>query len=354
MVNRKSKGIFTATVLSNRRIGECFYTMDLEFTGTGARAFAGFRPGQFLQVDVSALALPPEDEIPRQLRDICRRSVLLRRPFSLADVTAKGDQTIAELLYCALGPASVRMTTLAAGDPLSVVGPLGNGFQVSKDKRTALLVVGGMGAPPIRCLAKSLKAEHPDMEVIAFVGARSVSALPFDGDLTGVSQQVGLLVPAFARLGIPSVVATDDGSAGCRGLITECLADWLKQHVALPMERTIVCACGPEAMLATVARIAGERGIDCQVSMERRMACGIGVCQSCAVECRVEGSKETAYKLCCQDGPIFDARTVLFDARIEGVEGIGKVKAIEEGQAGPTVDKARILETLERGEEDRD
>jgi len=313
MGNRKSKGVFTATVLSNRRIAECFYTMDLEFAGAGAKAFAGFRPGQFLQVDVSTLALPPEDKIPEELRDVCRRSVLLRRPFSLADVTVKADKTGAELLYCALGPASVRMTTLAAGDPLSVVGPLGNGFQVPKDKRTALLVVGGMGAPPIRCLAKSLKAERPDMEVIAFVGARSASALPFDGDFTGVSQQVGLLVPAFAQLGIPSVVATDDGSAGCRGLVTDCLADWLKKHVALPAERTIIYACGPEAMLAVVARIAMDRDIDCQVSMERRMACGIGVCQSCAVECRVEGSKETMYKLCCQDGPVFDARTVIFD-----------------------------------------
>jgi dihydroorotate dehydrogenase electron transfer subunit len=66
-------------------------------------------------------------------------------------------------------------------------------------------------------------------------------------------------------------------------------------------------------MLAAVARVAAERNIDCQVSMERRMACGIGVCQSCAVECRVEDSNETVYKLCCQDGPVFDARTVVFD-----------------------------------------
>ena len=94
-------------------------------------------------------------------------------------------------------------------------------------------------------------------------------------------------------------------------------------------------------MLAAVARLAAQRGIDCQVSMERRMACGIGVCQSCAVECRVEGSDETVYKLCCQDGPVFDARTVVFSSPTQVVEEIGLVRAIEEGLASPIVDKAR-------------
>jgi len=311
MVNHKSKGIFTATVLSNRQIGECFYTMDLEFAGAGARAFAGFRPGQFLQVDASTVALPPEDKIPPELRDACRRNVLLRRPFSFADVTVQGDRTTAELLYCELGPASVRMTTLTAGDPLSVVGPLGKGFRVPRDKRTALLVVGGMGAPPIRCLAKTLRVERPDMEIVAFVGAKSAAAIPFEGHFANVSQQVNLLIPAFAKLGIPSAVATDDGSAGYRGFITKRLVLWLNERAALPLARTIIYTCGPEPMLAAVARLANERGIDCQVSMERRMACGIGVCQSCAVECRIEGSNETIYKLCCQDGPVFDAPTVV-------------------------------------------
>jgi dihydroorotate dehydrogenase electron transfer subunit len=287
--------------------------MDLEFTGDGARAFAAFRPGQFLQVDVSTLALPPDSQIPAQLRDACRRSVLLRRPFSLADVTSNAGKTTAELLYCALGPASVRMTALAAGDPFNVVGPLGNGFSVPKDKRTALLVVGGMGAPPIRCLAKSLKVEHPDVKAVCFVGARNAGSLPFDGDFRQVPQTVAMHVPAFAKLGIPSAVATDDGSAGYRGFVTRRLALWLNEQAALPLERTIIYACGPEPMLAAVAQTANERGIDCQVSMERRMACGIGVCQSCAVECRVEGSEDTVYKLCCQDGPVFDARMVVFD-----------------------------------------
>jgi dihydroorotate dehydrogenase electron transfer subunit len=306
------KGVFTAPVTSNRRICECFWTMNLEFTGAGAKAFAEFRPGQFVQVDVSNLGLPADDLIAPDLRDASKRNVLLRRPFSFADVTAGRDRTTAELLYCVLGPASVRLTTLDAGDSLSMIGPLGNGFSVPQGKRLALLVVGGMGAPPIRCLAKLLRADYPDTNVIAFVGAKTAKSLPFEGRFDEVPEQVDFLIPAFARFGIPSAVATDDGSAGRRGFITERLAQWLDEQQDWSPQTTIIYACGPEAMLAAVGRLASERNIDCQVSMERRMACGIGVCQSCAVECRIEGSNETIYKLCCQDGPVFDARTIVF------------------------------------------
>ena len=74
----------------------------------------------------------------------------------------------------------------------------------------------------------------------------------------------------------------------------------------------IICGCGPEPMLAKLAQIAKDKNIDCQISMERRMACGIGLCQSCAVECRVDGSSETIYKLCCENGPVFNAKEVVF------------------------------------------
>ena len=306
------KGVFTATVRSNRATGECFCKMDLEFVGAGAEAFAKFRPGQFVQVDVSHVGLPPEERIPAHLRDACRRSVLLRRPYSFADVTIEEDRTTGELLYCVVGPASVRMTTLVPGDALSVVGPLGHGFRMPEGKRTVLLVVGGMGAPPIRCLAKYVTAEHAGIETLAFVGAQSLASLPFEGQLDEVSQQLGFYLPALAKYGIPSLVATDDGSTGHRGYVTECLVRWLDEHDDRRASETIIYACGPELMLSAVARIAEKWDVDCQLSMERRMACGIGLCQSCAVECRVEGSDETVYKLCCRDGPVFDAREVVW------------------------------------------
>jgi dihydroorotate dehydrogenase electron transfer subunit len=353
IINHKSKGVFTATVTSNRRIRECYWTMDLEFTGAGAKALAEFQPGQFVQVDVSRVGLPADDRIPPDLRDVAKRNILLRRPFSFAEVTAGRERTATELLYCMLGPASMRLTTLGRGDALSFVGPLGRGFSVPPGKRLALLVVGGMGAPPIRCLAKLLRAEYPGVDAIAFVGAKTAAALPFEGQFDEMPERIDSFIPAFAKFGIPSAVTTDDGSAGRRGFITDRLAEWLDEQPAGSRDRTILYACGPEAMLAATARLAAERGIDCQVSMERRMGCGIGVCQSCAVECRVEGSDETVYKLCCQDGPVFDGRTVVFGTQAAIVEEIGLARAIKEGQAGPIADEARILEVLKHGEEDK-
>jgi NAD(P)H-flavin reductase len=135
--------------------------------------------------------------------------------------------------------------------------------------------------------------------------------LPFEGRLDEISQNLGFCVPEFAKYGVESLIATDDGSAGYHGLVTDYLVEWLEKS-EIPFDDIIICACGPELMLARVAQIANEKNIDCQVSMERRMACGIGLCQSCAVECRLEDSNETIYKLCCQDGPVFNASQVVF------------------------------------------
>jgi dihydroorotate dehydrogenase electron transfer subunit len=306
-----TKGMFEAQVCSNRQIGPGFHRLKLEFTQDGARAFADFKPGQFAQLDLSKTALPSPDAVPQELRDASERKILLRRPFSFAEVTADGDKTFAELLYCIVGPATVRMTTLSAGDQISVIGPLGRGYKIPEGKKTVLLVGGGMGTPPLQHLAQSLTAHDNGIDVVSLAGAKTAEALPFEGRLDEISQQLGFSVPEFAKYGIESIVATDDGSAGYHGLVTECLVEWLEKSNLL-FNDIIICACGPEVMLAAVAQIAAEKNIDCQVSMERRMACGIGLCQSCAVECKVNNSNETIYKMCCQDGPVFDAREVVF------------------------------------------
>lgn len=305
------KGEFKAVVSSNRQIGQRFYRLRLEFTQDGAKAFANFEPGQFAQFDLSKTALPLPDAVPEDLRDASNRKILLRRPFSFAEVTAEGDKTFAELLYCVIGPATVRMTTLSAGDRISVIGPLGRGFQIPDGKKTVLLVGGGMGTPPLQHLAQSLTARDEGIDVISLAGAKTSEGLPFGGRLDEISQHLGFSVPEFAKYGIESLVATDDGSAGYHGLVTDCLAEWLEKS-NLPFDDIIICACGPEAMLAGVAQIAREKNIDCQISMERRMACGIGLCQSCAVECKISDSSETIYKMCCQDGPVFDSKEVVF------------------------------------------
>jgi len=308
-----AKGVFETFVSSNKQIGKRFYRLRLEFSANGARAFADFQPGQFAELDLSGTALPSVENIPEHLLDAAERNILLRRPFSFTDVTADRDKTFADLLYCVVGPATLRMTTLSAGNSVSVIGPLGNGFSIPDGKKTALLVVGGMGGPPLLHLAKVLTADShaTRIEVIAFAGAKTAKELPFEGRLDEISQQLGFSIPEFARYGIESLVATDDGSAGYHGFVTDCLAERLGQ-TDLAAKDIVIYSCGPEAMLAKVAEIAKDKNIDCQLSLERRMACGIGLCQSCAVECKVSSSNETVYKMCCKDGPVFDSREVVF------------------------------------------
>jgi dihydroorotate dehydrogenase electron transfer subunit len=205
------------------------------------------------------------------------------------------------------------MTTISPGDSLSVIGPLGNGFSVPQGKKTALLVVGGMGVPPLLHLAKHLTtgSHSPQLNIIAFAGAKTAKELPFESRLDEISQQLGFSIPEFAKYGVESLVATDDGSAGYHGFITDCLAEWLNKS-NLSAKDIIIYSCGPESMLAKMAQLTKEKNIDCQLSLERRMACGIGLCQSCAVECRASGSNETIYKMCCKDGPVFDSKELVF------------------------------------------
>jgi len=302
---------FVGSVSANRQIRGLFYKLTLELDGCAAQAFSNTRPGQFVQVDLTKAALPHPKDIPEELADAAGRGILLRRPFSFCDITLKKHRTIAEILYCVVGPASLRMTTLSEHDSLCLIGPLGNGYLVPEGKKKAILIAGGMGAGPLIHLGTILANQHDDIETVAFVGAKTKFDLPFERPLDQVSQHLGFSIGEFAQHSMESFVATDDGSAGFDGPVTDCFLDWKKKK-DIEAAQTVIYACGPEAMLAKVAESAEEKNIDCQVSLERRMACGIGLCQSCAVECKVEGSTETVYKLCCKDGPVFDAKEVVF------------------------------------------
>jgi len=306
--NPQGKGPFRAAVRGNERIGERFYRVRLEFSGRGGAAFACAEPGQFAQLDVADVPLPRPESIPADLRDASRRNILLRRPYSFSDVTAGGERTLVDIIYCALGPASLRMTSLSAGDSVSIIGPLGNGFSVPADKKAALLVSGGMGAGPLLHLAKVIKGKNPKMETAALLGAKTAAESLFELPVENCNRQ-GLSLDEFRADAVEWVL--DDGPAGHRGFVTERLEKRLDETRFGPLE-TIIYACGPEPMLATVAQIASSKDVEAQLSMERRMACGIGLCQSCAVECRCEQPGETVYKLCCKDGPVFDSAEPVF------------------------------------------
>lgn len=310
-VNAGHKGVFTAEVLSNQQIRENYYRLNLRLDAIGSRYFQSAVPGQFLELDLSELPLPPEEKIPPALRDSAHRHILLRRPFSFSDVIVlpshEGPCVKLEILYCVLGPATLRMMSLTSGTVVNVLGPLGNGFTIPQTLKRAILIAGGMGAPPLLHLGGYLKRHFSEVQTVCFAGARSCEDLPFTLKIGNIT---GLVLEEFDVLGIPSRVATDDGSAGFKGFVTECAGQWLSDNRPHPKD-TILYACGPEPMLAEVAKLAETFDLPCQVSMERRMACGIGLCQSCAVEIKTEAT-QTEYKLCCKDGPVFDSRKVVF------------------------------------------
>jgi dihydroorotate dehydrogenase electron transfer subunit len=298
MKRKDNKGLFSAKVLSNVQTGYCFHKIELEFEGASAQIYAKAQPGQFAQIDLSRTALPPDNRIPQDLKDSSARDIILRRPFSFANVQAKKGKTIVDILYCVVGPASLRMTTLITGDSISLLGPLGNGFWVPQGKKIALLAAGGMGSPPVEFLANTLSKNNPEIKAVAFVGAKTKDDFPFDPN-------------KFTGKKIETIVTTDDGSLGTKGLVTQQLENWIEINERKE-EEMIIYACGPHTMLERISEIANSEKIDCQVSLERRMACGIGICMGCAVECKIGGSDETIYKMCCTDGPVFEANEVVF------------------------------------------
>lgn len=255
-----------AKILSNKKVSAGFYKMELASNYLAKAS----RPGQFVEIRCSRLVDP-----------------LLRRPLGVHRIWTRGI----DLLYEVTGKGTAILSERRAGEELDVIGPLGNGFDLSLASDTNILVAGGIGVAPLAALAESLGAkEHKKIYVL--IGAGTKSHIMCDAE--------------FKSMGCDVRLSTDDGSRGYKGRVTEPLVkllDKCKLETYLPaFRRVTVYACGPTAMLKVVSRIALERGIPCQVSLEERMACGIGVCLGCPVKTKV-GS----YKMVCKDGPVFNA-----------------------------------------------
>ncbi len=303
------KAHFNAKVAANTAIKPRYRRLDLNLDSVGAEAFADVVPGTFLELQLCDVSLPAYDEIPESLADASERQIILRRPFSYCDVQRTSAGTRVDILYGIVGPGTLRMSSLQRGDRVDVLGPLGNGFEVPQDKKTALLIAGGIGVPPLMHLGRHIRDNSPQMDVAAFLGAKTMADLPLD---VRIGNELGASVNEFAEMGIDSCVSTDDGSIGFKGVVTDCVDRWLDEN-GPAVKETILYACGPTPMLRAVAGIAEKRRIDCQISTEQMMACGIGLCQSCAI--RTTNNDQTdskRYKLCCKDGPVFDYREVDF------------------------------------------
>ncbi len=313
----KKRGTFVGEVTANEVLCDEHYLLRLAIG-----EFPPTLPGQFVQLQCRGLDEQiglgevdwPEGKPPRFTQaELTGYEPLLRRPFSLAGRggTEDGDVEL-DIIYRAIGRGTKWLAGVKAGDRLSVLGPLGNAFAILDDKPMAALVGGGVGIPPMLYLAEALAAAGK--RTVAFSGVRSANLLPLKllaGAEVSAAGAPTHCVAEFEACNASAAVATDDGSIGFKGMVSDAFANWLDAHVQDPAKLAVYC-CGPEEMMQAVAELCIRRGVECQLAMERHMACGMGTCQSCIVKVRSGGESGWCYKLCCTDGPIFDAREIIW------------------------------------------
>jgi dihydroorotate dehydrogenase electron transfer subunit len=214
----------------------------------------------------------------------------LRRPFSILSVDP-GAETVT-LFVKAIGQGSRALCALAPGDVAQCLGPLGRPFTPPPPGVLALLVAGGYGVAPFRFLGERLRGTGRAARL--FYGGRSAADLP--------------LLERLRDLGMTLVPATEDGSLGARGRVTAPLEAHL-ERVDGPVR---LYACGPDAMLHAVARIADRRGLCAEVSLDPWMGCGVGTCLGCVVRVQEGDEPRPRYRCACTEGPVFDAARVVW------------------------------------------
>ena len=253
------KHLLDLRVKSVERIHERYVLIRL----TDDKPLPDMLPGQFVEVRV--------DGSP---------NTFLRRPISINFVDR--EQNELWLLVATVGDGTRRMAELKAGEILNCLLPLGNGFTPAKAGERVLLIGGGVGVAPLLYMGAEMQCQG--IEPTFLLGARTAKDL--------------LLIDIFNRYG-RVFVTTEDGSEGEKGFVTNHSV--LQQE---PFDR--ISTCGPTPMMKAVARLAREKGIRCEASLENLMACGLGACLCCV-------EKTTDGNLCvCKDGPVFDIRRLLW------------------------------------------
>ncbi|MCF8054628.1 MAG: dihydroorotate dehydrogenase electron transfer subunit [Deltaproteobacteria bacterium] len=206
----------------------------------------------------------------------------LPRPFSVYDFTA-GSLMI---LFRRVGKVTSWMAHLSPGEALFIRGPLGNHFPPPTGKKNIMVFAGGIGVAPMHFFTKYFRKEN----IRVFVGAKT------DGEL--------LLHDTFCEICNEVKIATDDGSYGRCGLVTDFLPTSMEP-------KTVIYACGPKSMLQSLSMMIPAE-VDCHVSLEERMACGIGACLGCAVEIWTVAGEKTIRSV-CKDGPVFPLKNVVWE-----------------------------------------
>jgi dihydroorotate dehydrogenase electron transfer subunit len=260
-----------AKVIKNIAVGPAYYKMLLSCPDIARAAY----PGQFVNMKVSDTGEP-----------------LLRRPLGVHRIQGRNIEVIYEIV----GQGTALLAQRKAGEYLEVIGPLGNGFSRESgpdSQAKKILVAGGMGIAPLIFLAQSLaKPRIPDSKpkTLALIGAKTKDGI--------------LCEKEFRKLDCDVKIATDDGSRGFKGKVTDLLKHLLPiTNYRLPIT---IYACGPRPMLKEVAKISQQYRIRAQVSLEEHMACGFGACMGCAVK------TSQGYKRVCKEGPVFQADEIIW------------------------------------------
>ncbi len=220
-----------------------------------------------------------------QFANILVEGKTLRRPISVCEFSR--ERATVRFVIEIRGEGTKIICQKNSGDFLDILAPLGNGFDVDPNEK-AVFVGGGIGVPPLLGASSDYGSN-----AVALLGFRSKSAV--------------ILADDFSGRGIKTLVATDDGSFGHHGLVTELLAEQLDGA-----KFDAVYACGPKPMLMATAAEAERRGVRCMVSLEERMGCGVGACLVCVCKTIGEGGAEK-YSHVCKDGPVFDSREVVWN-----------------------------------------
>jgi dihydroorotate dehydrogenase electron transfer subunit len=272
-----------ATVVENRLVARDTYRLRLR----QPEIAQAILPGQFVMVRAAG-----------------RLNPLLARPFALYDTVdgPAGDAEMIDLVYLVMGNGTRTLRTLVPEDMVDVWGPLGNTFPTQLDGRPfdhLAIVAGGIGQTPFLAVLKELQGQRR-------YGGRNRTSAPGHISFNWGVRSADLLsgLQEFESTGAEVRVATDDGSFGHHGLVT----DLVEHAAASNRPPTALFGCGPEPMMAELAKIARSRRIPCWISLETKMACGYGVCFSCVCPVREDGDWD--YSRVCLEGPVFDAETI--------------------------------------------
>jgi dihydroorotate dehydrogenase electron transfer subunit len=270
-------------IIANGEVAPEHYLLSVELP----QSFPTPSPGQFVMVRAAG-----------------RDEPLLNRPLSVYGFHRNPNYAVLDLLYRVCGKGTTLLSCLDHGDRLQILGPLGHGFDMAPHKQNIILVAGGVGIAPITYLAfhygihdRTKPGTDPNgavRKIIGYIGAKCCDNLVGRERLEMYCSEVK--------------ISTDDGSHGCCGFVTDMLlADLDSYHDG----NSIIYACGPTSMMQALAEILKDRKISCHVSIEERMACGIGACLGCAVQV-TNAAGGYAFKRGCQEGPVFDIKEIVW------------------------------------------